>query len=71
MPDDQELTLKPDMKRTLKKKIEIKRWHDGKFEVAKWDPKKKMRWSCCQSKDKDAPGCVVARIDKERWVLSA
>lgn len=39
IPDDQELTLKPNMKRTLVKQIEIKRSHDGKFEVTKWDPK--------------------------------
>lgn len=71
IPDDKELTLKPDMKRTLAKRIEIKRHHDGVFEVTKWDPKKKERWSCCQCKDKDGPGCIVQKIDKDKWVLSS
>ena len=71
IPDDPELTLKPNCKATLVKKIEIVRYCDGVFEVAKWDPKKKMRWSCCQSKYRDGPGCRVKKIDKERWELSA
>ena len=71
IPDDEQLTLKPDMKRTLVKKIETRRYCDGVFEVPKWDPKGKPRWSCCQSKHRDSEGCVVRKIDKERWVLSA
>ena len=71
IPDDEELTLKPNCKKTLVKKVEIVRYHDGKFEVAKWDPKKKERWSCCQSKYFDAPGCIIKKIDKDRWILSA
>ena len=71
VPADEELTLKPDMKRTLKKKIEVKRYCEGKFEVPKWDPKGKKRWSCCQSKYEDGPGCTVVKIDKERWELSS
>ena len=71
IPDDQELTLKPDMTKTLQKKIEIVRYHDGKFEVPAWDPKGKKRWSCCQSKHEDEPGCNVKKVDKERWVLSS
>ena len=71
IPDDQELTLKPNMKWTLVKKLEVVRYHDGVFQVSQWDPKKKERWSCCQSKYRDAPGCVVKKIDKERWILSS
>ena len=37
IPDDEELTLKPNMKNTLVKKIKIQRHHDGKFEVPKWE----------------------------------
>ena len=71
IPDDIELTLKPDMSQTLQKKIEVHRYHDGKFEVPKWEPNGKPRWSCCQCKYEDGPGCVVKKIDKERWVLGS
>jgi len=57
VPDDPELSLKPDCSKTLPiEKIKI-RFHNGKYEVNKFDPKGKKAWSCCQSKNEDDEGC--------------
>jgi len=70
-PDDPELTLKPDMKKTLKsEKIKV-REHNGKYEVQKFCDKGKEAWSCCQCRDKEAEGCVVKVVDKKKWILSS
>ena len=71
IPDDKELTLKPDMKKTLKHVKERVTYHNGKYEEQRFSEKKKMAWSCCQNKDKDGDGCVVKYVDKQKWVLSS
>jgi len=77
VPEDPELTLKPDMSRTLKKVQERICYHNGKYEERKFgqkegkDGKKKMAWSCCQNKEKDSEGCVVKIVDKQKWVLTS
>lgn len=67
IPEDKELTLKPNMSKTLKTVKERVTSHNGKFEEQKFeskDGKKKMAWSCCQSKDETSEGCVVKYVDK-------
>ena len=66
-PEDTELTLKPNMKKTLKTEVTIERYHTGVWEVSKFSKKGKYAWSCCQSKDENDPGCAVRKIDKKRW----
>ena len=46
-PDDPELTLKPNMQKTLKTVTVTKRSHNGKWEVSKFSKKGKEAWSCC------------------------
>ena len=68
VPDDQELTLKPDCSKTLRKVQERVSYHNGKYEESKFektkDGKPKMVWSCCQSGKRDSEGCVVKVVDK-------
>ena len=64
IPDDPELTLKPDMKRTIKQKVVKERYHNGKYEKSKFDPDGGFAWSCCQSSDEQGQGCVIRKIDK-------
>ena len=45
VPDDVELTLKPDCKKTLRSVKTKDRYHNGKYELNKFD--NKMAWSCC------------------------
>ena len=71
IPEDPQLTLKPNMTKTLKKVTERICSHNGKYEEQKFSVKKKMAWSCCQSKDKDGEGCVVKYVDKQKWILSS
>lgn len=68
--DDPELTLKPDMSKTLRVFKEKQRYHNGKYEENKWDSKGKKAWSCCQSKGEDSEGCIVRTVDKQRWIVS-
>jgi len=68
--DDPELTLKPDCKKTLKVVKVKERYHNGKYELRKFDDKGKKAWSCCQSKYEDSEGCCVRYIDKQRWTLT-
>ena len=54
IPEDKELTLKPNMGKTLKTVKERVTSHNGVYEEQKFegkDGKKKMAWSCCQNKD--------------------
>jgi hypothetical protein len=71
VPEDQELTLKPDMTKTLKRIQERVAYHNGKYEEQRFSEKKKLAWSCCQNKDKDSEGCVVKMVDKQKWILSS
>lgn len=64
VPDDPELTLKPDIKKTLREKKTKERYHNGKYEENKFDGKGKKAWSCCQSKHEDSEGCIVKVVDK-------
>jgi len=47
VPDDPELTLKPDLKKTIREKKGKERYHNGKYEENKFDSKGKKAWSCC------------------------
>ncbi len=55
-PEDPELTLKPDMKKTLPNKKTKKYYHNGKWQDYKTtgkDGKEKTKWSwsCCMNSD--------------------
>ena len=47
VPDDPELTLKPDLKKTIRENKGKERYHNGKYEENKFDSKGKKAWSCC------------------------
>lgn len=68
--DDPELTLKPDCAKTLKVVKVKERYHNGKFEVRKFDNSGKSAWSCCQSKYEDTEGCCIKVVDKQRWTVT-
>lgn len=68
--DDPELTLKPNCEKTLKVQKVKERFHNGKYEVNRFCPKKKKAWSCCQSKHEDAEGCCSRVVDKQRWCVN-
>jgi len=57
VPIDPELTLKPDLKKTLVTYKQRKCHHNGVFGPNKFS--KKDCWSCCMNTDKDSEGCVV------------
>jgi len=67
VPMDPELTLKPDMKKTLRHETLIERHHNGKYELDRFSDKGKKAWSCCMNKREDSEGCVVLKVDKQRW----
>ena len=68
IPADPELTLRPDMKKTLRHQVTTKRIHTGKYEKDRFSNKEgRMAWSCCMNKREDAEGCVVIKIDKQKW----
>jgi hypothetical protein len=64
IPDDPELTLRPDMKKTIRKETITMRHHNGKYEVDRFSDKGKKAWSCCMNKHEDSEGCVVRKVDK-------
>lgn len=70
VPDDSECTLKPNCEKTLRQTKEKIRFHNGKYEVNKWDDKQKKAWSCCQAKGEDADGCQIKIKDKQKWCLT-
>ena len=67
VPDDPELTLRPNMKKTIRHETITIRVHTGVYEVDRFSAKGKKAWSCCMNKYEDAPGCVVRKVDKQRW----
>lgn len=70
VPDDPELTLKPDCSKTIRQVKTRVRYHNGVFEERKFDAKSKKAWSCCQSKYEDDAGCCTKVVDKQKWILS-
>lgn len=69
VPDDPELTLRPDLKKTIRKETVTQRHHNGKYEVDRFSDKGKKAWSCCMNKHEDSEGCVVRKVDKQKWNL--
>ena len=69
-PADPELTLRPDMKKTIRHETVVLRHHSGKYELDRFSDKGKYAWSCCMNRDENAPGCVVKRVDKQKWNVS-
>ena len=67
VPPDPELTLRPDMKKTIRRETVIQRYHNGKYELDRFSTKGKKAWSCCMNKREDAPGCVIVKSDKQKW----
>ena len=67
VPKDPELTLRPDLKKTLKKDIVVEKYHSGKYEVDRFSKNGKKVWSCSRSTDPNAPGCVIKKVDKQKW----
>mgnify|MGYP001326815127 CR=1 FL=1 len=64
VPDDPELTLRPNMKKTIRHETVTERHHNGKYEVDRFSDKGKKAWSCCMNKHEDSEGCVVRKVDK-------
>ena len=67
LPDDPELTLKPNMKKTIRHDMVTQRHHNGKYEIDRFSDKGKSAWSCCMNKREESDGCVVVKLDKQRW----
>ena len=67
VPADPELTLRPNMKKTIRRQTVEIRVHTGKFELDRTSKKGKFAWSCCMNRDENAPGCVVRRVDAHKW----
>ena len=67
VPDDPELTLRPDMKKTLRKETVTYRHHNGTYELDRFSVKGKTAWSCCMNKQENSEGCVIKRVDKQKW----
>jgi hypothetical protein len=79
-PDDPELTLKPNMSKTIantKTRVYYHTGTYGKWEWKKIDPNKpavqseKECWSCCMNREKDSEGCVFKIKDMKKWILSS
>ena len=70
VPEDPELTCKPDCSKTLVSEKTRIRYHNGKYEVNKFCEKGKKAWSCCQAKDEDAEGCMIKVKDGKKWCLN-
>jgi hypothetical protein len=61
-PEDPELTLRPDMTKTLRNTKQKEYYHNGKWEM---NPIEKQEcWSCCMNAEKDSAGCVAVIKDK-------
>lgn len=56
-PWDPEITLKPDMSKTLKTKKEKQYYHTGVWEQSKFE--EGFVWSCCQCGIKEGGGCNI------------
>ena len=67
VPKDPELTLRPDMKKTIRRETITTRHHTGVYEVDRFSKKGKKAWSCCMNKNENAEGCVVRKVDKQKW----
>ena len=67
VPDDPELTLRPNMKKTIRHDTITMRHHNGKYEVDRFSRKGKKAWSCCMNKHEESDGCVVKKVDKQKW----
>ena len=67
VPDDPELTLRPDMNKTLRKETETYQHQNGTYELDRFSVKGKKAWSCCMNKQEDSEGCVIKRVDKQKW----
>uniref|UniRef100_A0A7S3HX71 Uncharacterized protein n=1 Tax=Favella ehrenbergii TaxID=182087 RepID=A0A7S3HX71_9SPIT len=67
---DPELTLRPDVKKTIRRETITERYHNGKYELDRFSEKGKSAWSCCMNKREDSEGCVVRKVDKHKWNLS-
>ena len=64
VPDDPELTLRPNMKKTIRHETITMRHHNGKYEVDRFSTKGKKAWSCCMNKTEESEGCVIRKVDK-------
>lgn len=68
-PYDPELTLKPNMKKTLINRKGVKYHHTGKFEMCKFEEEEV--WSCCMNADPNSPGCNAIKVDPLKWNLTS
>ena len=64
---DPELTLRPDVKKTIRRETVTQRHHNGKYELDRFSDKGKKAWSCCMNKREDSEGCVIVKSDKQKW----
>lgn len=43
------------------------RHHNGKYELDRFSDKGKKAWSCCMNKREESEGCVLKKVDKQKW----
>ena len=68
-PVDPELTLRPNVTKTLKVTATTKYHHNGKWALSAVE--KAECWSCCMNGEKESEGCVGVKVDKSKWILSS
>jgi hypothetical protein len=64
---DPELTLRPDLSKTLKITKRTKYHHNGKWEETPGNAEETGHWSCCMGIDPASEGCVAVLVDKKKW----
>ena len=66
---DPELTLRPDLTKTLRKNTDIKYYHSGKWEKQPYEETE--AWSCCMNVEHKSEGCVAVNNDRRKWNISS
>ncbi len=66
---DPELTLRPDLSKTLKKNTNFKYYHSGKWEKQPYEETE--AWSCCMNVNAGSEGCVAINKDVRKWNLTS
>jgi hypothetical protein len=65
--NDLELTLRPDLSKTLRRNPKLERgyYHSGKWEKQPYEESE--AWSCCMNNIKESEGCVAYRKENTKW----
>ncbi len=67
---DPELTLKPDVKKTIRNNKQKVYYHTGKWEPNKWEDDEYC-WSCCMSSQEVGTGCSIKIVDPDRLNIAS